>query len=207
MRSGLSNPAIIAELGKDSTYMIHAVELEFDSGTQRVTNAVKDITFNGNVFTASGDLLSFGNVKETGKMQINSMSFSLSATNQAAIASALSENFTDRIITLYKGWVDTSDHSLIPVTSGGDTLLAVYRGRINSFSLNESPNGSSTLTWKTNSVMVDFDRTAGRRTNSEDQKVYLERIQHPHVTAPNSSVDKGFDFAHVVNRELQWGKK
>ncbi len=183
----------IAELAKDGQYIFHLFEFLFDAGTERFTNAHADITFDSNLYTASSRMVSFGNVTETQRLEISSMSFVVSGVDQTSIAAALSADTVDRKIKLYQGLLDPLTYAVI-----ADPIL-VYTGRIKAYSVKETPGGTSTLTWSTGSILADFDKTAGRRSNHQDQEAYMS-------IRALAGVDLGFEFAHQVTSNISWGR-
>lgn len=182
-------PAVIqTEIAKQAVITFHLVEFQFDTGTIRFTSLPRNIVYNSQTYLASPDLLSFGNVVESDRVELGSMFFTLSSVDLSVVAQALLEDFVDRPILLYRAFLDTSTFQLLV-----DPVL-IYEGRITSFKLSEDPqSGTSTLTWQTASMWADFQRTAGRRTNNNDQQVY-----HPG--------DLAFEFAHNITFDIRWGR-
>jgi len=182
-------PALITtEIAKETVISFHLVEFLFDSGTIRFTTFPRNIIFNSETYISSPDFLSFGDVIESTDIEIGSMSFTLSGADQSVIAVALLEDFPDREINLYRGFLDQSTYQVIV-----DPVL-IYEGRITGFKLSEDVDSStSTLTWTTASIWADFNRTAGRRTNNNDQQVFYPG-------------DLAFEYAHLITYDLMWGR-
>lgn len=182
-------PALVqTEIAKQAIFTFHLVEFKFDTGTLRFTTLPKNIVYDSNTYVASPDWLSFGNVVESDGVELGSMFFTLSSVDLSVVAQALLEDFVDRPILLYRAFLDTTTYDLIV------NPILIYEGRITSFKLTEDPqSGDSTLTWQTASTWADFNRTAGRRTNNNDQAVY-----HPG--------DLAFEFAHNITFDIRWGR-
>jgi len=183
----------IAELETDGQYLFHLIEFEFDAGTERFTDAHKDIVFNSNTYLADARFKSFGDVVETQSLELSSMRFTVSGVDQTALAAALLNDTVNRKVNLYQGLLDTSNYTVI------NTPTIIYSGRIKSHEFKETPGGTASLTWNTASVLADFDRTAGRRSNHQDQESY---IAIRGLTGP----DYGFEFAHQITPDLRWGR-
>ena len=186
----------LAELAKDNQYIFNLVEFHFDSGALRYTTAHSDVTWNAQTYVSSPNLVEVGAVSETSTMEIGSMKFTLSGVNQANIALVLSENLTDRKVLLYRGMRDAGNYTVI-----ADPIL-IYSGRIKSFSVSEEPGNTASVDIETASAFADFTRTAGRRSNHQDQEVYLRMIG----IDPDVDPDMGFEFAHQLNQDIKWGR-
>jgi hypothetical protein len=198
VRDGI-DAATAAELEKDGVYIINFIEFHLDT-VERLTTAHSDLTIDlkqgdgSQLYSAVQGELTFGRVTESQAMTVGSMQFVRSGVSQAGLAIALSEDTIDKKIKLYRGLMDTSDYTVI-----GDPVL-IYVGRIRSFSLNESPNDTATLTWDTASSLADFNGTAGRRNNQEDQTSFLTLTQ-----GPVPPTDLGFEFAYQLKTDVRWG--
>lgn len=183
----------VAEIVKEELYIFHLIEFFFDGGTDRFTTAHQDLVHNSNTYLASASLIGFGDVNETDRLEISTMNFSVTAVAQGLLSAALAEDTINRKITLYRGLLNPTTFAII------NDPIVIYTGLVTSFSLQESPDGETTLTWKTGSVLADFSRTAGRRTNHQDQEVYLS-------IRGLSGPDKGFEYSHINNFDLRWGR-
>lgn len=183
----------LAEIVKEELYIFHLIEFVFDGGTDRFTTAHQDLVHNSNTYTASAQLIGFGDVNETDRLEISTMNFSVTAVAQGLLSTALSSDTINRKIILYRGLLNPTTFAII------NDPIVIYTGLVTSFSLQENPDGETTLTWKTGSVLADFSRTAGRRTNHQDQEAYLS-------IRGLSGPDKGFEYSHVNNFDLRWGR-
>lgn len=177
--------AMLAEIAKPQLRLFHLVEMYFTT-IGYLTTGRRNIVWNGNTYSALGNLLSFGDVAESADIRAGSINLVLSGVNQANIATALTENFIDRRVVIRRGFLDASDIIIV------DPII-LFDGRIDSWDLNEDvTTGDSTVTWKAASHWIDFERISGRRTNNEDQQ----------VSFPG---DKGFEYA-AQTEEIRWGK-
>jgi len=179
--------SMLAEIAKEKIRMFHLVEFYFDSGTTYVSMSYKDISWNGNTYLATGSLLKISDISEEVGLKVGAVSIKLSGVNQANIATALSEDYTDRQVKVYRGLL-SEGHLVV-----ADPML-LFDGRIDNFSLSEDiENGTSILTWQVPSHWADFEKRSGRRCNMEDQQLHF----------PD---DKGFDFASEIVKDLKWGR-
>lgn len=181
------------ELEKSGQYMIYLILLELDSGDQAFTTAHKDVVYGAHTYLASKKFIGFGNVTETQQLEISSMSFTFTAADQTLLSQALSEQIINREISLYRAMLDTTTYALI-----SDPFLS-YKGRIKSMTMTETPGGYSKLVFQTGSVLSDFQRTAGRRTNHNDQQAYM-------TIRSLSGTDDGFEFANQITYDIKWGR-
>jgi hypothetical protein len=68
----------------------------------------------------------------------------------------------------------------------------IYDGRIDGFDMNESQT-ESTISVSVASHWSDFEKKAGRYTNTNSQELFF-------------SGDKGFEFAANTVKDLKWGR-
>ncbi len=177
---------MLAEIAKDSVSVFHLIEMQFSTPVY-LTDTHRDITWNGKTYLNTTGLLGFGSVSESSTMKVGTMQITLSGVNQANISIALTENFIDQKVLIYRGLFDSNSEIIV------DPVL-LYDGRIDAFSASEDiQSGSSTLSWTISSHWQDFEKVAGRRTNQNDQQVYY----------PN---DKGFEFASEIINDIPWGR-
>jgi len=166
---------------------IHLVSVHLDSGTVYMTDAYKNITYGGNEYNAAGSLLGFTDVDETAELVINKVTLSLSGVDQSFISGFLSEDYIDRTVKIYKGFLDSNDDLIV------DPIL-ILDGRIDGVGIEEDPeNGTSVVQAEVTNIWTDFTRLSGRRTNHENQQLFFPG-------------DMGFEFASEVVKDIRWGK-
>lgn len=183
----------ITELEKGGQYITHLIEFEFDGGTDRFTDAHQNLIYNSDTYIASAKFIGFGDVTETQKLEISSMTFTLSATSQTLLAVALASDTINRKIKLHRALLNPDTYTII-----NDPVL-IYAGLVKAFAVSETDKGKTVLTWQTGSVLADFHRTAGRRTNQQDQEAYM-------LIRGLSGTDRGFEYAHQNNFDVKWGR-
>ena len=184
-----STSAFQTEIVKSQNQPIHLVKIYFDSptGTQYLTDSFIPITYDSNTYSPLGYFLSFSDIEETTQFIINSLTLSISGVDQVYINHVLSERFIDRKVVIYKGFLSTSDDSLI-----ADPVL-IFQGNMNTPSIHEAENeGMSTVSISVANQFVDFEKTSGRYTNqASQQSVY-----------PG---DLGFNYASEIIKDIVWG--
>lgn len=177
--------AMLAEIAKQAVQVFELVEMYFDGGTDRFTTWNRNIDWGGNTYLATGHLLQLGDVNEDVALTIGATTIQLSGVALDAVAIALTENYTDRRVIIRRGCLDTAGGIIV------DPVI-IFDGRLDGFSLAED-RSTATLSWTVASHWADFDKSAGRRTNLEDQKIHF----------PN---DTGFRWTAQVARDIAWGR-
>lgn len=177
--------AMQAEVAKSAVRMCYLVELRFDSGTEYHTTAHKIISWGGNNYL-TGNLVDVRGVRESLPLEERGVTITLAGANQANLQKALTENYIDRTVVIYRAMLDAND-ALI-----ADPLLE-WMGSIDKPAFREDPAGGATLEWSAGSQLQRFDKVAGRRTSNEDQQVHF-------------AGDVFFEFAAQVDEQIPWGR-
>ena len=176
----------IAEILKSSNQPVYLVEVWFDDGTIRMTDAWINVLWSTNTYTANGHFLGFSGLSETSDMSIPNVTVQVSAVDQTWISIALSKPYIDRRIAIYKAFLD---YRLAIISNP----LLVFDGRIDSMEISDDPNnGTCTIAVTASSQWVDFQRTPGRHTNDPEEQIWFPG-------------DRGFQFVTNINREIKWG--
>ena len=103
-RQGL-DASIVNRLGADEQSIFLAVEAIFDTDTIRVWSGLDDLTIGGNTYTGAGSLLNIGGVEENTQVQSNGLDISLSGIDSTVLGYAITENYQNRTINLYLGYL------------------------------------------------------------------------------------------------------
>ncbi|MFQ5510127.1 MAG: hypothetical protein ACE5FN_12465 [Leptospirillia bacterium] len=178
--------AMLAELGKPDIRPCRLVAFHFDGGVQRYTDAGHDVAWGGNTYSADGNLTGVDTITETAPLKRGGLKVSLSGVPLANIATALSEPYTDRRVTIH----------IALLNAGGGVIadpLLIYDGRIDSYEITEKPGGTADVRWDIASHMADFEKVAGRHTNDSEQQALFPG-------------DGGFKFASQVDPDTEWGR-
>jgi len=185
-RQGLDT-SIVNRLGADEQAIFIAVKAEFDSGTIRLWSGLGDATISSETYTGAGDLLSISNVEENLELKSNGLTISLSGMDTTVLDYALTENYQNRYITLFLGY-------LMGGTNEVAGTLTLFKGRMNTLTINDDPNGS-TITIDAENRLVDLNRPCNFRYTKESQN-FLH------------SGDTGFNrVASLQDKEIVWGKQ
>lgn len=178
--------AFLAELLKSRSEPCHLIEYEFDDGTIYQTDAWKNIDWGGNSYVAQGHFLGFTGLRETFDLQIPTVTIALSAVDQTWIAVALTKDYIDRPVRIYKAFIDY----VAGVVS--DPLL-IFDGRMDAMPIHDDPDGGTcTIALTATNQWSDFERRPGRHTNNNEQQALF-------------AGDLFFERAGQANRDIKWG--
>lgn len=181
-----ASAGFLAELLKSRSEPCHLIEFVFDDGAIRVTDAWKSITWNGDSYAAQGHFMGFTGLRETFDMQIPTVSIALSAVDQHWIAVALTKDYIDRPVRIYKAFIDYANGVVT------DPLL-LFDGRMDAMPIQDDPDGGTcTIACSATNQWSDFERRPGRHTNNNEQQALFIG-------------DRFFEFAGQANRQIKWG--
>lgn len=179
------SPAFITELLKSTNAPCHMVEMYFDDGTVRLTNAWRNIVWGGNTFTANGHLLSFSGLTETADLQIPNVTLVASGIDQAWVAIALTKPYLDRRMVIYKALLD---YTQAVITNP----VIIFDGRMDGMTIVDEPGNTTTCAITATSQWADFERKPGRHTNPAEQQIWFPG-------------DRFFEYCSQINKEIKWG--
>ena len=173
--------ALVQDLAQP--YLI--LDMEFTSGTIRLTNLAYDIQVGGNTYVADGGLTELEPPKLTSILDREVYRIKLVDFNNE-----------------FKGYFDNQALGT-PVTvrlgiEGNTTDLdTVYKGRIDGVSIETNPaEGTKDATIECASPFAALDRTNNRMTDKNYQK---------NISATDTSMDEV--YAAAKETEVKWGKK
>jgi hypothetical protein len=137
-------------------------------------------------YAAYGNFISFSGIREIEETRVNNVSITLSAIGTALQNLFLNDHYLHRAVRIYRVLFDTDTGGTIT-----DPIL-LYEGSITGATISDSVQ-ESTIEVTTSNQFYDFDRTAGRLTNSGSQQFWY----------PD---DLGFQFSTEDVTEIAWGK-
>jgi hypothetical protein len=174
---------VIAELATNKLNPVELIYLGISTGTY-YTDHYKNLTFDGNTYTASSLFLGSSEVQENADVAVNTLSLKFSGADTTIISLLLNNNYMNKPVKVYRGFLNDSQELI------ADPFL-LFDGRISSFTLEEDTTSSS-VNIIVASHWADFEKTSGRRTAENSQKIYF----------PN---DKGMEFASKTAQRIKWG--
>tara|TARA_R110002096_G_scaffold309135_1_gene503617 strand:+ start:2373 stop:2936 length:564 start_codon:yes stop_codon:yes gene_type:complete len=182
-----TSSAVQAEISAAANTPVHLVEVTLGATVYRITDAYIALTWGGNEYSQAGHFLGFSDIEESATLQVSKLTVSLSAIDKTFVSLLLSQDYLDRPIKIYKGFLDAAGALIV------DPLL-VFEGRIDSPIIQEDPDaGTATIAVSASNSWGDFLRRIGRFTNHEGQQVHFPG-------------DLGLQFASEIVKDVVWGK-
>jgi len=183
-RQGLDS-SIVNRLGADEQALFFAVKAEFDTDDILVWSGMDDLVIGSDTYTGAGTLLSVSNSEDNLELKSNGLVVALSGMDTTVVNYALTENYQNRPITIFMGYVMGGTNEVAGT-------LTLFKGRMTSLVINDTPEGS-TVTIDAENRLVDLDRPSNLRYTKESQN-FLH------------SGDTGFDrVASLQDKQIVWG--
>ena len=170
------------EVAKNNITGFELLELQLDDGTYRFTNGPWDATYGGNTYQALGNFLGFSDIQENTQMQIAEVTVTLTGLRQEDFGYFVNTDFIDRTVVIYRQLWNDQD--------GVVGTFKIFEGRLKNAAV-EDDGEQLTVGGTASNQFVDFERTAGRRTNNDEQQFYY-------------TGDLFFEFAKEVLKEIKW---
>ena len=184
-RQGL-DASIVNRLGADEQAIFFAVKAEFDTDDILVWSGIDDLVIGSDTYTGAGTLLSISNSEDNLELKSNGLVVSLSGMDTTVVNYALTENYQNRPITIFMGYVMGGTNEVAGT-------LTLFKGRMTSLVINDTPDGS-TVTIDAENRLVDLDRPSNLRYTKESQN-FLH------------TGDTGFNrVASLQDKQINWGK-
>ena len=184
-RQGL-DASIVNRLGADEQALFFAVKAEFDTDDILVWSGTDDLVIGSETYTGAGTLLSVSNSEENLELKSNGLVVGLSGMDTTVVNYALTENYQNRPITIFLGYVMGGTNEVAGT-------LTLFKGRMTSLVINDTPDGSI-VTIDAENRLVDLDRPSNLRYTKESQN-FLH------------SGDTGFNrVASLQDKQIVWGK-
>tara|TARA_R110000822_G_scaffold104947_4_gene232187 strand:- start:5416 stop:7167 length:1752 start_codon:yes stop_codon:yes gene_type:complete len=183
-----STTAFQQEIVKDQSQPFHLVEIYLDDETYYLTDSSQTITYSGNEYSAVGHLLGFEAIQETNRLMTGKINVSLSGIDKIYTNLLLTQNYIDRKLIIRKGFLDSTKQVIA-------NPINIFEGNMDNPSIAEdATNGRSIISVAVANQFVDFEKTSGRFTNYENQKLFF----------PN---DRGFEYASEIIKDVPWGSE
>ena len=184
-RQGLDS-SIVNRLGADEQALFFAVKAEFDTDDILVWSGIDDLVIGSDTYTGAGTLLTVSNSEDNLELKSNGLVVALSGMDTTVVNYALTENYQNRPITIFMGYVMGGTNEVAGT-------LTLFKGRMTSLVINDTPEGS-TVTIDAENRLVDLDRPSNLRYTKESQN-FLH------------SGDTGFNrVASLQDKQINWGK-
>lgn len=177
--------AVLAAMSAANVPLVVFVELVFDSGTVRVTNAAYTMSWNGYSWLGLGRLGGIDPIEEGAGVQANGIAMRLSGVPVDMVSIAMQEHYQGRRCRIWAAPLSASFQVL------ADPVV-VFDGRMDTMAVEIGK--TATITLSAESRLADLERPRVRRYNDADQQQ-----EYPG--------DLGLQFVEkMVEKELLWGK-
>jgi len=207
-----AQPNFRAALNKKTLQAYELIEIIIDVSDPdlifRLTNAPRDITYDGNLYYAVGAVLQFSEVEETQVFGITEVTVSLAGIplhdlrdtdtgeKRNLISEFLEYKYVDKPLRIYRAYMD---NDTLITDSGTPAVLQLFDGRIDNPAIEDTENDSTVIALKASSHWVDFERRGGRRTNENEQ-----RNTRNYADTAFFNDDRIFEFAHDALKDIKW---
>ena len=185
-REGIDAGAL-ARLSADNAEPFLAVKAEFDTDDILVWSGTEDITVNSETYTGAGTLLAIDRIEEDSEISSKGITVALSHMDKTVLNYALTENYQNRPITIYIGFVMGGSNEVAGV-------LTYFKGRMQTMKINDTSDGAM-IALTAESRLIDLTKPRGYRyTNQAQQHLF--------------SGDLGMQYiSKIQEKQIFWGKK
>lgn len=192
-----ASAAVLAEWAKSANAPAHLCEARLDAGdggSIYMTDSYRAVSYNNgtgsHTYAAGGHMLGFAGLNESAELRVREVQVSLSGVDQTWIATVLSKQYFKRPLLIHQMFWDQSTETLMV------SPVLIHNGLMEEPRIDDDPvSGKCVVTIVSRDQFGDFQRLAGRHTNSFDQKIWFP-------------ADPSFDlFAQlaVSQRQFHWG--
>ena len=143
------------------------------------------------LYTAQGQFLNFGSLKETSEISVPTFEILFTAVDTTTLAALVASDNSGRAINgrravFYRVVLDENfNHT-------ANDVYMIFDGTIDGFSIQQSEN-TATLSLTCTSNFAKFDMINGSKTNLASQQVRFE-------------TDMGMEFASALRQDIRWGQ-
>jgi hypothetical protein len=139
-------------------------EAKFQNGTVYMTNASRDIVFNGNTFLAAGNALDFEGFEESLKFQTTTATVKLSGITDTIKALVLNQKYIGNELKIYLCFFDRTGAVI-------SEPFIIFKGNMDSMEFTDDPDsGLAEIKIPVASLWARFEDKAGRLTNASQQR-------------------------------------
>ena len=129
----------VAELlAADHQIVFLAVKAEFDTETLHLWSGDTDLVIDGATYTGVGTLLNLSEIEESLELKSTNVNISLAGMDSTVLNLALSENYQNRNITVFTGYLSGgTDHV--------QGTLTLFKGRMTAMTIADDPSGATIM--------------------------------------------------------------
>ena len=178
--------ALNTEFNTSSVRPFYAVTLDFETDVIRLWTGTGTITFGGVSYVGGANILGVSTATETGQIQANGSTLTLSGVPSDLISAALNFNYQSRDATIHFGALDSSNAVI------ADPFV-IFKGFMDIMTITDDAE-SATINLTVENRLIRLESSKIRRFTSEDQKIDF----------PD---DLGLDLvADLQDKEIVWGR-
>lgn len=190
-----SNP-VRTEFYRENFIAVDLVELHLATPVYLASGGI-NIAFNSdtaptagsNTYTAQGDFMGFSSLSEDFDVRVGKFTIYLSAVGNSYVNKFVDQDYEGRRVVVYKAFLNYYDLSIV------GTPIMMFDGQIYNTAITEKSN-SCQINVDCASLFADFERTAGRKTNTNSNWFY-QGVEY------DTSMEKS---GIVGQSEFKWGK-
>lgn len=157
------------------------INISYDSATAPAAGT--------NTYTAQGDFMGFSSLNEDFDVRVGKFTIYLSAVGNSYVNRFIDQDYEGKRVVVYKAFLNYYDLSIV------GTPIMLFDGQIYNAAITEKSN-SCQINVDCASLFADFERTAGRKTNTNSNWFYQ-----------GISYDTSMDKSGIVGQsEFKWGK-
>tara|TARA_B100001939_G_scaffold89448_1_gene76643 strand:+ start:787 stop:1434 length:648 start_codon:yes stop_codon:yes gene_type:complete len=184
-RTGIDS-AITNRLGADHQELFFAIKAEFDTSDILVWTGKDDLIISSETYTGAGSLLSIGGVEDGRDLKSSGLNIALSGMDATVLDYALTENYQNRFLTLFMGYLMGSSNEVAGT-------IVLFKGRMTTLTISDDPNGA-TISIDAENRLIDLDRPSNLRYTKESQEFLF-------------TGDIGLDRVNQIqDKEIVWGR-
>jgi len=158
------SPTLAAYLAAGKIRPINLVAIQFSDGWARLTNALREITWQGETYYPAGNLLTISGVEESLKLLVQTVDLRLSGITSSVKALVLNQDYIGNESIVYTALCDSNWEVI-------DEPFVIFRGQVDSMQMVDSfSSQTAEITLPVCSIWARFDELSGRQTNDSEQR-------------------------------------
>ena len=186
-RQGIDT-ALLSKLDDAHAFVFFAVKAEFDTSTIAVHTQTGELSFGGTTYEGAGTLLGITGTEDSSDLKSDGITVSLSGMTPEVLTYALTENYQNRPITVFQGFLDAAGSKVTGT-------LTLFKGRMQNITLSDDPDGNSAVIVQAENRLIDLRRPSNLRYTKESQEFV-------------ASGDTGFNrIQSLQEKKIVWGNR
>lgn len=156
-----------------------------------LTDYYRNIVYGGITYIASASLEGYSSTKESISINNEKVSITLSGADGDNVSLALTEQYTNKRIVIYRGYFNgsgTTDANIV------QSPFLIFDGRVDNYVIEDDPvELKSVVSWNVASHWADWEKVQGRTCTQNNAKLHY----------PN---EEGFKFIYQRIGDKVWGR-